>query len=121
MGDSIESCCKVKENEDGYKSRISCKQKIIGDFYFSRIFARKGRFEIGLKLFRLEGSEPFFFSIGVIIAVLREEGTEPDIREECTILAISGARDGNESLTRFVGSGSSLHDDDFKLVIMEDS
>lgn len=66
------------------------------------------------------GSEPFFFNIGVIIAVLREDVIEPEIREECTILVISGARDGSESLTRLVSSGSSLQNDDFNLVIIED-
>lgn len=69
----------------------------------------------------MEGSELFFFSIGFIIAVLREDGTEPDIREECMILAVNEPREGSEKLTRLVDSGSSLYDDDLNLVIIEDN
>lgn len=48
-------------------------------------------------------SEPFFFKTGVIIAVLREDRTEPEIREECAILTINEPREGRESSTRLVG------------------
>jgi len=41
-----------------------------------------GKFEIGRKLFRLLGSEPGFLRIGDTVAVLRDEGTIPVVREE---------------------------------------
>lgn len=50
--------------------------------------------------------------MGVIIAVLRGDGTEPEVREECIMSMMRGAREGRQSLTRDVGSGSSLEVDD---------
>lgn len=50
--------------------------------------------------------------MGVIIAVLRGDGTEPEVREECIMSMMRGAREGRQSLTRDVGSGSSLQVDD---------
>lgn len=65
--------------------------------------ARKGKFEISLKFVKTVQFEPFFFKTGVIIAVLREDRTEPEIREECAILTINEPREGRESSTRLVG------------------
>lgn len=48
---------------------------------FSRIFERNGRLEIGQRLLKLLGSEPGFLSIGVTAADLRDDGTEPEVRE----------------------------------------
>lgn len=52
-------------------------------------------------------SDPDFFRIWVIIAVLREEDTEPETNEEWIILVINEDRDGRQALTEQVGSGSS--------------
>ena len=73
---------------------------------------RKGRFEIGRKLFRSLGSRPGFLSIGVIIADLRGARIEPEEREECMMSVMSGKREGRWSLTRFVGRGLRLQVED---------
>ena len=49
---------------------------------FSRILERNGRFEMGRRLLKILGSEPGFFSRGVTAAVLSDDGTEPEVREE---------------------------------------
>lgn len=54
---------------------------------------------IGRILSRLEGSAPGFLSIGVIIADLRDEGTEPETSEEWKILVINGDRADKQTLT----------------------
>ncbi len=41
----------------------------------------KGRFEMGRKLSRLLGSAPGFLRIGVIAAILKNDGTIPELRE----------------------------------------
>ena len=50
----------------------------------------KGRFEIGRKLLRLLGSAPGVLSMGVIAAVFKDEGTGPELREECMMDVIRG-------------------------------
>ena len=74
---------------------------------FSRILEMKGRFDIGRKLLKLEGSAPGFFRIGVMAAVLKDVGTVPVVREEWMIAEMRGIREGREALTRCVGRGSS--------------
>ena len=59
-----------------------------------------GRLDIGRRLLRLEGSVPGFFRIGVIAAVLKDEGTVPVEREEWMISEIRGTREGRQCLTR---------------------
>lgn len=44
---------------------------------FSKTFEINGRFEIGRRLLKLLGSEPDFFSIGVMAAVLNAVGKIP--------------------------------------------
>ena len=77
----------------------------------------KGRFEIGRKLLRLLGSAPGVLSMGVIAAVLKEEGTRLELREECMMDVIRGERDGRQPLTKTVGIGSSWQVDglDFRM------
>lgn len=43
------------------------------------------------------GSEPGFFRIGVTAADLRDDGTEPEVREEWMIAVIRGRREGREA------------------------
>lgn len=57
-----------------------------------------------LKLF---GSAPGFLSIGVIAADFKDEGTIPEVREECIMLVIREAREGKQAFTKMVGRGSS--------------
>lgn len=57
--------------------------------------------------------------MGVIIAVLRGEGTEPEVREEYIISVIKGAREGRQTFTKVEGSGSSLQVDDFDFWMMD--
>ena len=61
--------------------------------FFSRIFERKGRLEIGRRLLKLLGSALGFLRIGVIAADLRGDGTVPEMREEWIIAVIRGVRD----------------------------
>ena len=59
--------------------------------------------------------------MGVIVAVLRGAGMEPEEREECMMLVMSGKREGRQSLTRFVGRGSRLQVEDLDFFKREDS
>ncbi|KAK7880133.1 hypothetical protein WMY93_033200 [Mugilogobius chulae] len=59
---------------------------------------------MGRKLLRLVGSEPGFLRIGVTAAVLREDGTVPEVREAWIMLVMRGAKEGSVALTRTVGS-----------------
>ncbi len=58
--------------------------------HFSIILEINGKFEIGRKLSKLNGSAPDFLSMGVIIADLKNDGTEPETSEALTILVING-------------------------------
>lgn len=60
---------------------------------------------MGWRLLRLLGSVLGFFSIGVIAAVVRGEGTVPVVRDEC-MRVIGGAREWMVELSRVVGRGS---------------
>ena len=55
---------------------------------------------------KLLGSEPGFFIVGVIAADLKDEGTRPEVREECMMTVIMEAREGRQAFTRAVGRGS---------------
>lgn len=72
---------------------------------------------MGRRLLRLLGSEPGFFNIGVTAADLRDDGTEPDVREEWMMAVIRGSREGREAITREDGRGSSWQVDglDFRM------
>ena len=59
------------------------------------------------------GSVPGFFSIGDTAADLRDEGTEPEDREEWMMAVIRGSREGREAITREEGRGSSWQVDGF--------
>ena len=63
------------------------------------------------------GSKPGFFNNGVTAAVLRDGGTEPEVREEWMMAVIRGSREGREAITREDGSGSSWQVDglDFQM------
>lgn len=54
------------------------------------------------------GSRPGFFRIGVTAAILRDEGTVPEMREEWIMSVMRGDREGREVLIRGVGRGSSF-------------
>lgn len=62
---------------------------------------------MGRRLLRLLGLAPGFLSAGVTAAVLRDEGTIPEVREEWVMDVMRGAREGAAALTRTVGRGSS--------------
>lgn len=47
-----------------------------------------------------------------MIAALRRAGIEPEERDVCMISVINGRREGRQSLTRFVGRGSTLQVED---------
>lgn len=72
----------------------------------SRIFDRKGRLEMGRKLLGSSGSRPGFFSIGVMAAILKAEGTVPEVRDEFTMSRTSGLRQGRQDLISEDGIGS---------------
>lgn len=72
---------------------------------FSRSLEMKGRFDMGRKLLRSAGSEPGFLRRGVTAAVLRGEGTSPEMREAWMIFVMRGAR--------AVGRGSSWQEEVF--------
>ena len=78
---------------------------------------RNGRLEMGRRLLKLLGSEPGFFRIGVTAADLRDEGTEPEVREKWMMAVIRGSREGREAITREDGRGSSWQVDglDFRM------
>lgn len=59
-------------------------------------------------------------SIGLIIAVLSDGGSEPEEWEECIISAMRGERRGRKSFAGFVSRGSSLQAEDFDFRRMED-
>lgn len=46
------------------------------------ILEMKGKFEMGRRLLKSLGSRPGFLRIGVTVAVLSDEGTVPEVREE---------------------------------------
>ena len=73
---------------------------------FIRIFETNGRFDIGRKLLKLLGSAPGFFSMGVMAADLKSEGTRPEVREECMMTVIREDNEGRQAFTRGVGRGS---------------
>lgn len=64
--------------------------------------------ETGQRLLKSLGSVPGFLSMGVITAVLKDEGTIPEMRKECMISVIKEDREGGLALTRTVGRGSNL-------------
>ena len=57
-------------------------------------------------MLKLSESSPGFFSIGLTIAVINDDGTVPERREVVSIDVINGAMDGRQLLTRLVGRGS---------------
>ena len=69
---------------------------------------------MGRRLLRILGSEPGFFRVGVTAAVLKDRGTEPEVREEWIMAVIRGNREGREAMTREEGRGSSWHVDGFE-------
>ena len=85
------------------------------------IFARNGKLEIGRRLLKLLGSEPCFLSIGVTAADLRDDGTEPEVKEECMMAVIRGSREGRQVMTRGVGRGSSWQVDDLDFRMRSDT
>ncbi len=64
-----------------------------------------GKFEIGRKLSKSNGSAPDFLSIGVIIADLKNDGTEPETSEAWTILVINGDKAGKHAFTKELVEG----------------
>ena len=56
---------------------------------FSRILLRKGRLEMGLKLFRTEESKLLFFRRGLTRAVLSSDGKIPVSREQLIMARMS--------------------------------
>lgn len=66
----------------------------------------KGKLEMGRRLLKLLGSNPGFFRIGVTEAVLSDNGTVPEVKDEWMILVMKGASEGRQDLTRAVGRGS---------------
>ncbi len=67
---------------------------------FSQIFERKCKLVIGRKLAKLLGSAPGFLSLGVITATLKDEGTTPEVRDECIISVTISDREDKQALTR---------------------
>ena len=84
----------------------------------SRIFDRKGRLEMGRKLFGLSGSRPGFLMMGVMAASLRVWGTEPEQREALMKSMMSGEITGRQSLMSLEGMGSRLQVEVFIPVMM---
>lgn len=66
------------------------------------------------------GSKPGFFSIGVTAADLRDDGTEPEVREEWMMAVIRGSREGREAITREDGRGSSWQVDGLEFLMSFD-
>lgn len=54
----------------------------------------------------ISGSRPGFLRMGVTAANLRDWGTDPEVREELMMMAISGEIVGRQDLTREDGMGS---------------
>lgn len=48
---------------------------------------------------KLSGSAPGFLRIGVIATDLKDEGTRPEVREECVMVVIKKDREGRQALT----------------------
>ncbi len=84
----------------------------------SKIFDRKGRLEMGRKLFGLSGSSPGFLMTGVMAASLRGWGTEPEEREALMRLMMSGEMTGRQSLMSLEGMGSRVQVEVFIPVMM---
>ena len=70
---------------------------------FSRILEMNGSFEMGLSLFVWVGSRVDFFKIGLMLAVLKPSGTEPEVREWLIMESRLGPRVGRTSLRNFGG------------------
>ncbi len=65
---------------------------------------------------KLNGSAPDL-SMGVIIADLKDEGTEPETSEAWTILVINGDKSGKHAFTKGVGRGSNSQVEDLDVFI----
>lgn len=72
----------------------------------SRIFESNGRLEMGLKLSRMSGLRPGFFSRGVMVASLSGDGTEPVAREEFMMVVMNGMSTEMQVLSSGDGMGS---------------
>lgn len=86
--------------------------------HFSKVLARNGRLEIGLRLLRSLGSAPGFLSIGLICPTWRETGTQPVVREELMILVQKGVMTWIRFCTNADGRGSKVWEVGFKLAII---
>lgn len=57
------------------------------------IFLRNGKLDIGRRLLKSVGSGPGFMRTGVTAAVLRNDGTIPEVRKELKNSVINGLRE----------------------------
>ena len=80
---------------------------------YSRILLRKGRLEMGLKLFRTEESKLLFFRRGLTRAVLSSDGKIPVSREQFIMARMSLDTESKMVLKNLVGRGSRGHVDGF--------
>ena len=87
----------------------------------SRTFDRKGRLEMGRKLFMMSGLRPGFLMMGVTAASFREDGTEALLSEELMILETSGEMMGKQSLAMEDGMGSSMQVEVFMVEMIVDN
>src|SRR4029434_5129880 len=75
---------KVSNAQLASRKLINCLKTI-----FSRILLRKGRLEMGLKLFRTEESKLLFVRRGLTRAVLSSDGKIPVSREQLIMARMS--------------------------------
>ncbi len=109
----------------GRKPDWNCSYKLLLErcswiwiaIHFSIILEINGKFEIGRKWSKLNGSDSDFLSMGVILADLKNDGTEPETSEAWTILVINGNKAGKHAFTKGVGRGSNWQVEDLNLFI----
>ena len=78
---------------------------------FSRIFERKCRLETGQQSLSIFLSNTAFSEEEAqLIACLKEGGMIPDTRDSLTMAVMVGIKSSRHSCTRYVRTGSSMHD-----------
>lgn len=80
---------------------------LINCFFSIYVFVEKrGRLEMGQRLEMMLGLSPGFLRMGVMVASLRESGTDPEQREELMMAMMSGERTGKQVVASLAGIGS---------------
>lgn len=80
---------------------------------FSKILDKNGSLEMGWKLFKSVTSRPGFLIKGETTACLKQDGTQPWVKELFTIESILVSMVSNKSFKTCGGTGSSREEDDF--------